>query len=151
MRALLAALLLLPLATPVRAASDLDLLLDGLSGSGSANRGEVVVEDSITGGGPRRELVVRLTPTGDAKLIADPGASVEVTGASGVRWPEGRRAATAPAETEYFPGGVTLRLPFEQTGPGAIDARVEYFWCFVGYQCFLGEKRIRHTLEDGTG
>ena len=133
MRVLLAALLLLPLATPVRAAGDLDLLLDGLTGSDSATkRGEVEIEDSITGRGAHRELVVRLTPTGDARLIADPGASVEITGASGVRWPEGRRAATTPVETEYFPGGVTLRLPFEQIGPGAIDARVEYFWCFVG-------------------
>ncbi len=151
MRALLAALLLLPLATPVRAAGDLDLLLDGLAKPAGEKRGEVVVEDSIVGRGTRRELVVRLTPTGDAKLIADPGASVEVVGGTGARWPEGTRAATPPAETDYFPAGVTLRLPFEQTGPGAIDARVEYFWCFVGYQCFLGEKRISRPLGEPTG
>ncbi len=147
----LALLLLLAVAVPARATGDLDSLLGALTAPGSERRGEVLVENMIVGREGKRELVVRLIPTGDAKLIADPGASVEVLSASGVRWPRGRRVETPPAGGDYFPGEVTLRLPFEQAGPGTFDARVEYFWCFVGWQCFLGEKRISHALEDPTG
>ncbi len=151
---LLALLLLLfppPLAATARAAGDLDSLLGDLGVPAAGKSGEVRVENRIVTRDGRRELVVRILPTGDAKLIADPGASLEILAASGVRWPEGRRAETPPTEDDYHPGGVTLRLPFEQSGAAAIDARVEYFWCFVGWQCFLGEERIRRELGDPTG
>ena len=151
MRPLSVLLLLLAMLAPARAASDLEGLLGDLGGPAGGGRGEVRVEDRLLLDGRRGELVVRLVPTGDAKLIADPGASIEVMEASGVRWPEGRRAVTPPADTDYLPGGVTLRLPFERTGAGAIDVRLEYFWCYVGWQCFLGEKRIRRALPVPAG
>ncbi len=151
MRLPFALLLLLWAAAPARAASDLDGLLGGLAGPASGGRGEIRVEERILDADGRRELVVRLVPTGDAKLIADPAASIEVVEASGVRWPEGTRAETPPADADYFPGPVTLRLPFEQTGPGAIEVRVEYFWCFVDWQCFLGEKRVTRELSAPAG
>ncbi len=154
MRRFLLLLLLLVPPSPVpsaRAAGDLDSLLGALAAPPGGKTGEVRVENRIVTRDGRRELVVRILPMGDAKLIADPGASVEVLAASGVHWPEGRRVETPPTGDDYFPGGVTLRLPFEQSGAGAIDARVEYFWCFVGWQCFLGEERIRRDLGDPTG
>ena len=140
----LAALLLIA-APPAAAVSDLDSLLGGLTADGG-RKGGIVVRQEVTNDGEYGRLRITLLPEGDARLVADPGSSLEVRG-EGVEWIDGTRAEAIRPDRDYFDGPVTLELPFRRRGEGGrIEGRIEYLWCFVGTQCFFGEKAIRIEL-----
>jgi hypothetical protein len=142
--ALLAGAGLLTPAPAARAAGDdLGKLLDGLAApAGSRPAGEVAVTGWVEGAAGATDLVVRVEPRGAAKLVAEPGVTVTPLPREGVAWP-GEPAVRDEAGGGYFAGPVELRLPFTAPGGGPVEAKVEYAYCLVAYQCLFGEAVVR--------
>ena len=94
------------------------------------------------------DVVVTLTPTGRAKLVADPGITVAPAEPDdGVAWRTPVPYELVDADAGYFTEPPTIRLPLGAPEVGPIDLDVEYAYCFVDFQCFFGEEEL--TVADG--
>ncbi len=96
------------------------------------------VEDSRDG----TELVVRLEPRGPVKIVADPGITVTPAPRDGVAWATPELVHEVPGQG-YLTPPVELRLPFAAERGGPVEARVDYAYCIVDYQCLFGEATVR--------
>jgi hypothetical protein len=135
------ALLLAFLAGPAMAEDGLKDLLATIAPD-QAPQGSVDVQGRIETGPDGAELVVSLLPKGAAKLVADPGITVTPLPAT----PDGV-APGAPVElidpsVEYLTEPPELHVPVA-AGPGPLEARVDYAYCLVDYQCLFGETTLR--------
>lgn len=136
-RHLLAALPVLAAAPPA-AAEGLDDLLRVLGPAAPAPAGSVEVHGWVERGAEGPVLVVMLEPRGAAKLVADPGITIEPVAAAGLRWADAQGVSLVDADRDYFGAPPVLRLPF--TGDAAaVTARIDYAWCLADYQCLFGE------------
>ena len=87
-------------------------------------------------------MVVVVEPRGDFKLVADPGITVTPTAQPGVEWLVPLPLRLVDRASQYFQPPATLRLPFRADGGQPLEILVEYAYCVVDYQCFLGEELL---------
>jgi len=144
-----AALLAAAGATPAGAAG-LGGLLEKLGPAAATPKGDVAVTGWVEGGRDGTELVVRLEPRGDAKIVAEPGVTVTPAARDGVAWalPE---LVHEVAGQGYLKPPVELRLPFAAEHRGPVEARVDYAYCIVDYQCLFGEATVRAEAMGSPG
>lgn len=102
----------------------------------------VAIEGWVEDGPGGSELVVRLEPLGEVKLIADPGITITPKARPGVAWLTDLPYRQVDAEIEYFAPPATVRLPFSASDQGPVELLVEYAYCVVDYQCFFGEETL---------
>jgi hypothetical protein len=136
-RAALAAGLALALPAVARAA-ELDDLLAGLGPGPAVPDGIVAVTARVEHDGLRAVLVVTLEPKDGARLVADPGITVEPVAAPGIVWLDATPATLLDPTRDYLEGAAVLRLPFAGD-PASVTARVDYAWCLADAICLLGE------------
>lgn len=141
MRAALLALLLA--AAPAAAASpDLKALLDGMAPKAPAVPGRVEVNGWLETSPAGSELVVTLTPSGAARLVADPGITVTPL-AGDAASPPGEPVALVDPDLGYMTEPPVLRVPLPDHAGGPVEAQVDYAYCLVDTQCLFGEARVR--------
>lgn len=130
--------------TPLPApAQDVGQLLEQVQGAAPA-AGSVSVSAHVEAGAAgQREVVITLAPEGAAKLIADPGITVQPVARLGVAWVVPLPHRHIDPAIEYFTPPAEVRLPFAADDELPIELRVEYAWCLVEYQCFFGEEDLR--------
>lgn len=123
-------------------AAGLGDLLEKLGPKAAASKGEVAVTGRVENGREGSELVVRLEPRGAVKIVAEPGVTVTPAARDGVAWavPE---LLHEIAGQQYLNPPVELRLPFVAERGGPVEARVDYAYCIVDYQCLFGEATVR--------
>ena len=119
----------------------LDQLIERLNAGAPVQNG-VAIEGWVEQGPAGSELVVRLEPRGEVKLIADPGITVTPTPRPGLAWQTELPYRQVDPEIDYFSPPTTLRLPFTASDHAPLELRVEYAYCVVDFQCFLGEEKL---------
>ena len=131
----------------------LNRLLDRLGPEASAPKDAVEVAAWIEPTPDAAEVVVTLTPTGKAKLVADPGVTVTPADpdSGGVAWRTPLPYHLVDAGAEYFAEPPTIRLSLGAPEVGPIDLDVEYAYCFVDTVCLFGEKRVTAALRPSSG
>jgi hypothetical protein len=102
----------------------------------------VTVEGWVEHGPAGAELVVRLAPRGEIKLIADPGITVTPRARPGIAWLTEVPYRQVDSEIAYFTPPATVRLPFQASGDAPVELLVEYAYCVVDFQCFFGEETL---------
>lgn len=139
-------------ATPAAAAAEDNLLsLEQLLQSYGASAGEqppadVAVDAWIEqGSGGGRELVIVLQPEGETRLNADPGITVTPDDGAAVAWQVMLPHRHIDPAIDYFEPRATVRMPFEGGDEEPIRVLVEFAYCVVDYQCFLGEEQLTVT------
>lgn len=137
-RRLLLVLAVLALAGPA-AAQDPSGLLGKLAPRGAEPRGGVQVEGRLEPGPQGGAVLLTLRPHGDARLLGEPGILVTPLPSDGVAWtPAGPREILREGGG-YFDAPPELRLPFLGRATGPLQARVEYAYCLIDWQCLFGE------------
>ena len=101
--------------------------------------GSVDVVSWVERGGASPELVVTLVPKGQVKLVADPGVTVTPVAREGVAWSGSGPVSRVDADQGYFAEPPTVRVPFAHEDGRPVEAKVEYAYCLVDYQCLFGE------------
>lgn len=139
MRALATAAALAVMAAPAVGEPLADLL--GQLAPKQAPAGSVEVVGWVERHAGGLELVVSLTPKGEAKLVADPGITLTPLPREGIAWAVAEPVQRAVAGQAYFAEPQTLRVPFAGDGSTA-EATVEYAYCLVAYQCLLGQATV---------
>ena len=147
MRSLLfSCLLLAPI--PAVAGDELGALLEQIAPDRPAPTGQVEVQGWLERSSAGTELVVTLTPTGSAKLVADPGLTVTPLAKAGAAAP-GEPLQLSDPSRDYLDQPPVVRLPLPRHTGGTVEAKVDYAYCLVHYICLFGEKDLR--VEDATG
>jgi hypothetical protein len=133
-------------AAPARAAPGhrpgLDQLLKQFNSSAPQPAGKVRLDAWIERGERGSEMVILVEPEGRTKLIADPGITVTPTERPGLEWQAALPYRYQNPDIDYFSGPATVRLPFAAEDHQPIQVLVEYAYCVVDYQCFLGEETL---------
>lgn len=101
--------------------------------------GSVDVVSWVERNGNSPELVVTLVPKGQVKLVADPGVTVTPIARDGVAWTDANPVSRVDATEGYFAEPPTVRVPFAHEDGRPVEAKVEYAYCLVDYQCLFGE------------
>jgi hypothetical protein len=123
----------------------LDALIEQFGAGAPAARGRVSLDAWVEADRERggREIVVVLRPHGATRLVADPGITVTPERQPGLTFAGPLPHRRVDPAREYFDPPAAVRLPF--TG-GADDQPirilVEYAWCVVDFQCYLGEATL---------
>lgn len=102
----------------------------------------VAVEGWVEDGPGGPELVVRIEPQGEIKLIADPGITVTPKARPGIAWLIDLPYRRVEPGTDYLAPPATVRLPFAASDQEPVELLVEYAYCVVDYQCFFGEETL---------
>jgi hypothetical protein len=131
-------------------ASDLTNLLSSLGPAPAGPAGSIDVIASVDRSGGRSELVVSLVPMGNAKLVTDPGITVDPVPAANVRWRTGGPVKLTEDGAPYFAAPPTLRVPFDAES-GKVGAKVEYAYCIVDQKCLFGETSVSVPVTPAGG
>jgi hypothetical protein len=123
------------------ASSGLDQLIQRFNADAPVQNG-VAVEGWVEDGPGGAELVVRIEPRGEIKLIADPGITVTPKARPGIAWLTELPYRQVDPAREYFTPPATVRLPFSATDHEPVELLIEYAYCVVDYQCFFGEETL---------
>lgn len=123
------------------ASPSVDQLIQQFNASAPVQNG-VVVEGWVESGPGGAEVVVRIHPQGEVKLIADPGITVTPKARPGIAWMTDLPYRQVDAGIEYFTPPATVRLPFSASDQRPVELLVEYAYCVVDYQCFFGEETL---------
>ena len=123
------------------AAPPLDRLIERFNAGAPVQHG-VTVEGWVEDGPAGAELVVRIEPRGEVKLIADPGITVTPTARPGIAWLIELPYRRVDPAIQYFTPPAMLRLPFTADDAGPVELLVEYAYCVVDFQCFFGEETL---------
>ena len=123
-------------------ATELKTLLDQLAPPAPAGQGRVEVTGWLETSPEGTELVVTLTPSGVAKLVADPGIVVTPL-AAGDAAPPGGPVELVDPSLGYMTEPPVLRVPLPRHDGGPVEAQVDYAYCLVDTQCLFGEARLR--------
>jgi hypothetical protein len=141
-----AALVLLGAAPPSLAqqspAPSLEELLQRFEAGEPERPGSVRLEAWVEAGDAGREVVVTVVPEGKAKLVADPGITVTPAARQGVEWQLPLPYRMVDTGRDYFDPPAVVRLPFTSADDRPLQLLVEYAYCFVDFQCFLGEAEL---------
>ncbi len=86
--------------------------------------------------------MVAVAPRGGVRLVADPGITVTPVQRPGVQWRGPLPQRKIEPGVDYFTPPATVRLPFTSSDDGPVELRVEYAYCVVDFQCFLGEETL---------
>ena len=128
------------------AAPALDRLIEQFNAGAPEQDGVEI--DAWTETGPEgSEIVVVVAPRGATKLVADPGITVTPTARPGLAWGTALPYRKVEPEVEYFTPPATLRLPFTSSDREPVELLVEYAWCVVDFQCFLGEETLKVAIN----
>ena len=128
-------------------APSVDQLIERFNAAAPVQDG-VTVEGWVEHGPAGAELVVRIEPRGEIKLIADPGITVTPRARPGIAWLTELPYRQVDPEIEYFTPPATVRLPFRASDDAPVELLVEYAYCVVDFQCFFGEETL--TVATGT-
>lgn len=142
MRAGLAALALLPPLAGAVQAAELKDLLDQLAPKPAAAEGRVEVTGWLETSPEGTDLVVTLTPSGVARLVADPGIIVTPL-PDDENGPPGGPVELVDPDLGYMTEPPVLRVPLPRHDGGAVEAQVDYAYCLVDTQCLFGEAVVR--------
>lgn len=126
----------------------LDQLIERFNAGAPVQDGAIVA-GWVENGPAGAELVVRIEPQGEIKLIADPGITVTPTAQPGIAWRTELPYRQVDPAIEYFTPPATLRLPFTASDDQPIELLVEYAYCVVDFQCFFGEETLT-VATDGS-
>jgi hypothetical protein len=141
-----AALVLLGAAPPSLAqqspAPSLEELLQRFEAGEPERPGSVRLEAWVEAGDAGREVVVTVVPEGKAKLVADPGITVTPAARQGVEWQLPLPHRMVDTGRDYLDPPAVVRLPFTSADDQPLQLLVEYAYCFVDFQCFLGEAEL---------
>jgi hypothetical protein len=124
------------------AAPSLDALLQQFEARAPERPGAVRLDAWVERGDAGGEVVVLVVPEGDAKLVADPGITVTPAARLGVEWQLPLPHRLVDSGRDYFDPPAVLRLPFASADDQPLQLLVEYAYCFVDFQCFLGEAEL---------
>jgi hypothetical protein len=127
--------------------TELERLIEQFDGSAPPADGSVHLDAWIEPGTEHDQVVVVVEPRGKFKLVADPGITVTPTAQPGVEWLVPLPHRHVDAEIQYFTPPATVRLPFRADGAAPLEILVEYAYCVVDFQCFLGEEVLRVTAR----
>ncbi len=134
---------LAPVSSPAAsAAPSLDELLQRFEAGEPEPPGSVRLEARVEAGHAGREVVVTLVPEGDAKLVADPGITITPAARQGVEWQVPLPYRMVDSGRDYLDPPAVVRLPFTSADDQPLQLVVEYAYCFVDFQCFLGEAEL---------
>jgi hypothetical protein len=135
-------------AAPGTSASEapLDELIEQFN-AGAPEHDGVKIDGWVERGQDGTVVVVAVAPRGGVKLVADPGITVTPTERPGVQWRGPSPLRKVEPGIDYFTPPATVRLPFTASDDRPLELRVEYAYCVVNFQCFLGEE----TLSVATG
>jgi len=134
-----AGMAILVAAGPASAESD---LLKSLTGG---DEGEVEVISWIETEGGSERLIITFQPTGDVRLVADPGITVAPVAAEGVTWHVQAPVRHVETGADYFLSPPTLSLAFDAAAGTPVGADIEYAYCFTDEICLFGEARVSHA------
>jgi len=124
------------------AAPSLDTLLQQFEARAPERPGGVRLDAWVESGDAGREVVVMVVPEGEAKLVADPGITVMPAARLGVEWQLPLPYRMVDTGRDYFDPPAVVRLPFTSADDRPLQLLVEYAYCFVDFQCFLGEAEL---------
>jgi hypothetical protein len=124
----------------------LDQLIEQFN-AGAPEHDGVQIDGWVEHGTDGSAIVVAVTPRGGVKLVADPGITVTPIERPGIQWRGPLPQRKVEPGVDYFTPPVTVRLPFTASDDRPVELRVEYAYCVVDFQCFLGEE----TLSVATG
>ncbi len=119
----------------------LDQLIEQFNAGAGAHDG-VRIDGWIERGTEGSAVVVAVAPRAGVKLVADPGITVTPTERPGIAWDTPLPRRKVEPGVDYFTPPATVRLPFTATDDRPVELRVEYAYCVVNFQCFLGEKTL---------
>jgi hypothetical protein len=126
----------------------LDQLIERFNAGAPVQDG-AIVEGWVENGPGGAELVVRIRPQGEIKLIADPGITITPTAQPGIAWRTELPYRRVDPAIEYFAPPAMLRLPFTASADQPIELLVEYAYCVVDFQCFFAEETLT-VATDGS-
>jgi hypothetical protein len=115
--------------------------------AGAPERPGVQIDGWVERGPDGPAVVVAVAPRGGARLVADPGITVTPTERPGVRWRGPLPERRVEPGVDYLTPPATVRLPFTVSDDRPVELKVEYAYCVVDFQCYLGEE----TLSVATG
>lgn len=142
-----AALLLAAVAAGPSGAQSVDQLLRDIAKPDDMDEGEVRVDARIEwAANAELALVVRLTPSGAAKLVADPGIQVLAMAGREGPWAAIQKVEAIDPALGYFPGPVEVRLPVLEGAAGEAVAEVAYAWCRIEQICLFGHATVSVPL-----
>ena len=144
-----AAILLVGLASGTAAAGQavgaaetpLDQLIEKFN-AGAPEHDGVQVDGWVERGPDGPAVVVAVAPRGGVRLVADPGITVTPVQRPGVQWRGPLPQRKVEPGVDYFTPPATVRLPFTSSDDRPVELRVEYAYCVVDFQCFLGEETL---------
>lgn len=142
MRASLATMGIAALLGTSAQAAELKDLLGQIAPPSPALLGKVDVTGWLETSPQGTELVVTLTPSGAAKLAADPGIVVTPLVQAGGATP-GEPVELVDPDQGYLTEPPTLRAPLPHHDGGPVEARVDYAYCLVDTQCLFGEATVK--------
>jgi hypothetical protein len=123
-------------------APSLDTLLQQFDAQAPEAQGGVRLDAWIENHDAGKEVVVVVTPEGETKLVADPGITVTAASRLGVTWQGPMPRRMVDPGRDYFDPPAMVRLPFTIEDEEPVQLLVEYAYCVVDYQCFLGEEEL---------
>ena len=113
--------------------------------------GSIDVVSWVERDGASPELVVTLVPKGQVKLVADPGVTVTPVARDGVAWSGSGPVSRVEADQGYFAEPPTVRVPFAHEDGRPVEAKVEYAYCLVDYQCLFGTAKVAASTDAPRG
>jgi hypothetical protein len=123
-------------------APSLDTLLQQFDAQAPEAPGGVRLDAWIEIHDAGKEVVVVVTPEGNTKLVADPGITVTPASRLGVAWQGPLPHRMVDPGREYLDPPAMVRLPLTIDDEQPVQLLVEYAYCLVDYQCFLGEEEL---------
>jgi hypothetical protein len=119
----------------------LDQLIEQFNAGAPAQDG-VKIDGWVERGPDGPAVVVTVAPRGGVKLVADPGITVTPTERPGIHWRRPLPERKVEPGVDYLTPPATVRLPFTGNDDQPVELRVEYAYCVVDFQCFLGERTL---------
>jgi hypothetical protein len=110
--------------------------------AGAPEHDGVQIDGWVEQGPDGPAVVVAIAPRGGVKLVADPGITVTPTERPGIAWRGPLPRRKVEPGVDYLTPPATVRLPFTASDDQPVELRVEYAYCVVDFQCFLGEQTL---------
>jgi hypothetical protein len=119
----------------------LDQLIEQFN-AGAPQHDGVQIDGRVEHGPDGSAIVVTVVPRHGVKLVADPGITVTPTARAGIHWLGPLPRRKVEPGLDYFTPPAAVRLPFTASDDRPVELKVEYAYCLVDYQCFLGEETL---------
>lgn len=90
----------------------------------------------------RNEVVIVIEPEGETRLNAEPGITVTPSAGQALVWQVPLPHRHVDPTIDYFIPSAVVRMPFAGEPDQPIRVLVEFAYCVVDFQCFLGEEEL---------